>query len=188
MSVASDQKLGSTGESLSMQLVMMVKGKSNIKHLWKLHRIIISLFVAFEKFHHYVCLEKVSLFCSGDRECFCSSSKDNVGMAKISVSLCFPIYHMSRSSYKAYCIQCHFHLQETKGMKNVNPYGDWLKEICYSSENNQHHSDTHVREMARFYSRAARIFSVKITCCYRLGSTIAALLPQSYILFMNSCR
>ena len=114
-----------------------------------------------EKLHHYVCLEKVSFFCSKDRECFCPSSKDNIEMAKVSVSLCFPIYHTSRSSYKAYSIQCLFHLQDTKGMKNVNPYGDWLKEICYSSENKQHHSDTHVREMARFYWRAAWIFSVK---------------------------
>ena len=80
-------------------------------------------------------------------------------MAKVSVSFCFPIYHMSRSSYKAYSIQCHFHLQETKGMENVNPYGDWLKEICYSSENNQHHSDPHVTDMARFTAELPGFFS-----------------------------
>ena len=143
--------------------------------------------MVFETLHHYVCLEKVSFFCSKDQECFCPSSKDNIEMAKVSVSLCFPIYHMSRSSYKAYSIQCHFHLQETKGMKNVNPYGDWLKEICYSSENKQHHSDTRQRN-GTFLLKSCLDFFSQMTCCYRLGSTIGALLPQLYILFMNSCR
>lgn len=39
-----------------------------------------------------------------------------------------------------------------------------------------------------FLLKSCLDFFSQMTCCYRLGSTIGALLPQLYILFMNSCR